>query len=152
MKLVKNREGNLVSEINRECTSCGVIFEITSKMTLCPKCNCRRVKCTDPRKRMLNRAQQRAKRQGIECNISWEDIIIPEYCPVLGIKLQRHEGSPGGRNNSPALDRVDNSRGYVVGNILVISHLANMMKSCADDDSLIKFANWVLETYTPSEK
>lgn len=36
------------------------------------------------------------------------------------------------------------SKGYVKGNIWVISHLANMMKNSADKAELLKFAEWVI--------
>lgn len=59
---MKNREGYFVSETERECTKCGIIFNKTSKtVTLCNKCNSERVKCTDPRSKMFARAKGRAK-------------------------------------------------------------------------------------------
>ena len=52
-----NREGYKISETERECTNCGTMFLKTSKtVTLCNKCNSERVKCTDPRSKMLQRA------------------------------------------------------------------------------------------------
>ena len=76
-----------------------------------------------------------------------EDIVIPESCPILRIPIIYHSGSSGGKINSPALDRIDNSKGYIKGNVLVISHLANMMKSCANEEQLILFAQWVFDNY-----
>lgn len=142
----KNREGNLVSDTHRQCTNkeCGVIFNRTSKsVTLCNKCNSERVKCTDPRSKMLNRAKSRAKRKGYAFNIEISDIIIPKICPIMGIELIYHTGSPGGKNNSPSIDKIDPTKGYVKGNIRIISHLANMMKNHATEKELITFANWI---------
>lgn len=147
MKELKlNREGNLVSKTHRECSNknCKSIFAITSKtVTLCPKCNSNRVKCTDPRSKMLMRAKSRAKVKNITFNLTIEDIQIPSYCPILGIKLNCHKGASGGRKNSPALDRINPQLGYVKGNIRVISHLANMMKSHASEEEMVLFAKWV---------
>ena len=60
----RNREGNLVGDVTRECSSstCDNIFTITSKtVTLCPHCNSERVKSAAPEKKMLARARSRAK-------------------------------------------------------------------------------------------
>jgi hypothetical protein len=144
----RNREGYLVSESKRECTKCGSIFENKSKtVTLCRPCNSERVKEQSPEVRMYRRAKARAAKGGLDFNIDKEDIQIPTHCPVLGIPLVVHKGTSGGKDDSPALDRVDNSKGYVKGNILVISHLANMMKSSANVEQLIKFGEWVNKTY-----
>lgn len=142
-----NREGYKISETERECTNCGTMFLKTSKtVTLCNRCNCERVKCTDPRSKMLQRAKGRAKLKGLEFDLTVKDIIIPKNCPILGIELVCKSGTSGGQKNSPALDRKNSIRGYTKDNVQVISHLANMMKSYATDEELIRFANWIIET------
>jgi len=151
--MIRNREGYLVSDLSRECTKCGSIFENKSKtVTLCGPCNSNRVKGQSPEVRMYRRAKSRAAQSGLEFNLNKEDIKIPIQCPVLGIPLSTHKGTSGGRDNSPALDRVDNSKGYIKGNVLVISHLANMMKSSANKEQLIKFSEWVQKTYVNTAK
>jgi hypothetical protein len=148
MELVKNREGWLVGETHRQCTNCLEIYENKSKtVTLCGTCNSTRVKGQSDEIKMWRRAKARVTKSGVPFDIEISDIIIPEFCPILGIPLVVHKGRAGGEPNSPALDRVDNTLGYVKGNIMVISHLANMMKSSADPEQLIKFAEWVLTTY-----
>jgi hypothetical protein len=145
---MRNREGFFVGEFERECTKCGVIFPKTSKtVTLCNDCNSSRVKGESVEIKMLRRAKQRAKDRGVEFGISLEDITIPTHCPILGIELQMHKGRSGGQPNSPALDRVDNSKGYVKGNVMVVSHLANMMKSSATTEQLVLFAEWITKTH-----
>lgn len=140
-----NREGYKISETERECTNCGTMFLKTSKtVTLCNKCNSERVKCTDPRSKMLQRAKGRAKLKGLEFNLTVKDIIIPKCCPILEIELVCKSGTSGGQKNSPALDRKDSKGGYTKDNVQVISHLANMMKSHATEEELIKFANWIM--------
>lgn len=144
--LTKNREGFLVSENRRECTLCGVLFDRYggNSITYCKPCNTNRVKTKQSsEQKMLQRARTRAKKNGIECSITLKDISIPEFCPVLGIKLVAHFGSSGGRPESPALDRIDNSKGYVSGNVQVLSHRANQMKADANIEELKKFAAWV---------
>lgn len=145
----KNREGYYVGEFERECTSCGKIFPKTSKtMTLCNKCNSERVKGQSPEQKMLQRVKTRATERGHEFNLDISDIVIPDVCPVLGTPLVVFKGKSGGQPNSPALDRIDNSKGYIKGNVMVMSHLANMMKSSATQDQMVLFAEWILKTYT----
>ncbi len=143
-----NREGYYVTETERECTSCGTIFQKTSKtVTLCNSCNSDRVKSNGVEWKMHQRAKQRAKYKGMEFNLEVSDIVIPERCPVLGMPLAMHKGSSGGRPDSPALDRIDNNKGYTKDNIQVISHRANQMKVDASDEELLAFAKWVFETF-----
>ncbi len=144
----KNREGNLISETHRQCTNklCGKIFKITSKtVTLCNNCNSERVKCTDPKSKMFARAKNRSRIKQLPFNITVDDIIIPEYCPILNIKLNTHKGRSGGKKDSAALDKIDPKKGYTKDNIRVISHLANMMKSYANDEELLLFAKWIIQ-------
>lgn len=87
---------------------------------------------------MLEQARVRAKRKGADFTITVDDIIIPEYCPLLNIKLE--STNVARRWNSPSLDRIDNTKSYIKGNIRVISYLANSMKTNATLDQLRLFA------------
>lgn len=145
---MKNREGYYVGKFDRECTKCGIMFPKTSKtVTICNKCNSDRVKGESVEVKMLRRAKGRAKERNLEFNLDVDDVVIPDKCPILGIDLKMHKGRSGGSPNSPALDRVDNNKGYIKGNVMVMSHLANMMKSSATTEELIRFAEWVIKTH-----
>ena len=76
---------------------------------------------------LLNKAKNRAKKKGLEFNIDVSDVVIPKICPVLGIDIIT---DLQGRytHNSPSIDRIDNDKGYVKGNVRVISHRANHLK------------------------
>jgi len=102
----------------------------------------------NPGKHLWTVAKSRAKKRGLDFNIEPSDVIVPALCPALGIPLVTgvgRSGRPGGNPNSPSLDRIDSSKGYVKGNVQVISHLANSMKHEATMDQLRKFALWVLK-------
>lgn len=91
---------------------------------------------------MWKGAKRRALERGHAFDLSLEDIIIPDTCPVLGIPISRHETSRNS-HNSPSLDRIDNSKGYVKGNVCVISYLANMIKSVGSADDHLKVADYI---------
>lgn len=96
-------------------------------------------------KNLFQLAQHRAKIKGIEFNIEISDIVIPEICPILGLPIKK--SIDGNRDLSPSLDRIDNDKGYIKGNVQVISFKANAMKLTANKDELINFSNWVRKIY-----
>jgi len=89
-----------------------------------------------PERMLYESARYRARKRGVAFRISLDDIRIPILCPVLGIKLRRGEGRVTPR--SPTIDRIDPERGYIPGNIWVISHRANTIKSDATLDELVR--------------
>jgi hypothetical protein len=88
---------------------------------------------------LLKNAKARAVKKGLDFNLTEEDIILPEYCPVLGVKL-----SKTGRRYGYSLDRIDPMKGYTKENVWVISQLANAMKWDSTPEERLAFANWVL--------
>lgn len=84
---------------------------------------------------MLSAAKHRAKLQGLPFNLTVEDISIPCDCPVLGLPLL---SGPLVRDCSPTLDRIIPQLGYTKGNVIVISMLANRIKSNATPDQIIQ--------------
>jgi hypothetical protein len=77
--------------------------------------------------------------------LQWRDLLpLPSHCPVLGIELEIGGSS---RHNSPSLDRIVGARGYVRGNVVIISDLANQIKSCATPAQVRKVADWFESVY-----
>jgi len=91
--------------------------------------------------RMLVSARSRAKRYNYPFDITIEDIVIPEFCPVLGIKLERNGGSCN--YATPSLDKMIPELGYVKGNINVISWRANWIKQNATLEEITKLVKWM---------
>jgi hypothetical protein len=86
-------------------------------------------------------AQQRARKEGCPFELTLRDIIVPKVCPILGIPLLIGTGTAS--PNSPSLDRIDPQKGYVPGNVMVISHRANTIKSDATPEELRKVADFL---------
>lgn len=80
-------------------------------------------------------AKARAKRDNLPFDITPESIVVPERCPVLGIPLIR--GVNIFTDNSPTVDKIYPAKGYVMGNIHVISYLANRIKTNATPEQII---------------
>ena len=83
-------------------------------------------------------AKHRAKIKKLKFNITQNDVVFPKVCSVLGIKIDYK----GKRNayNIPSLDRINPKKGYVKGNVRVISNRANFLKNNANSAELLKVA------------
>ena len=84
----------------------------------------------------------RSKRLNIEFNISIEDVEVPEFCPVLGLKLKINTRT-GKNDDSATIDRLNPRLGYIKGNVAVISHLANRIKSNATTKQIKLVYEWL---------
>lgn len=91
---------------------------------------------------LVQSARNRAKKYSLPFDITHEDVVVPEFCPYLGIKLV-----PFSEWSSPSLDKIIPELGYVKGNIQVISTKANTMKNNATQDELVRFAESVLKMW-----
>ena len=88
-----------------------------------------------------------AKRRNLDFNLTHDDIEIVTHCPLLGTELSYKNFLGSTDSNSldfATVDRIDSTKGYVKGNVWIISRLANNMKSCATANQLKVFATNVL--------
>lgn len=110
--------------------------------SICKHCHAQNYQNSNYARRLLYAARKRAKTKGIEFNLTLEDIAIPEYCPALGLRLEPVRGMTG-HDASPSLDRIDNSKGYVKGNVTVLSFRANTLKNNATPAELRAIADFI---------
>ena len=98
-------------------------------------------------KNLIRSAKERVRHNGREFDITAYDIldVWPRdgLCPALGIELTCAEGHTGDRTKSPSLDRIDSSKGYIRGNIQVISMMANRIKTNANAEQVMAVAQWM---------
>ena len=97
------------------------------------------------RTKMHGAARERSKVNNLAFNLETEDIIFPRICPYLNIAIQY--GQQVHSPESPSLDKIDPSLGYIKGNIQVISRIANTMKTNATITELVTFAKGIQAIY-----
>jgi hypothetical protein len=102
----------------------------------------------DPITRMLKGAKSRAYADKREFNIDASDLILPNRCPYLGIEFEQRDSN--GKlilQTCYSIDRIDSSKGYIKGNVQILSVKANRMKSDATISDMIVFATNILRIY-----
>jgi len=81
-------------------------------------------------------------RAHLECTIEVGDVEFPTHCPILGIPLVYGIGNSGGGGKA-TFDRIDNDRGYVPGNVRIISHRANALKGSMTAETAARIASYM---------
>jgi len=114
----------------------------------------------DKRKRfLLTRIKSKCKKYNLPFDLTLDDIVIPEVCPVLGIPLkfgvkrqdmyrQKYDDTT---LDSPSVGRIIPELGYVKGNIVIVSFRANNIKNNATIDELDKIATFYKRLTSPAE-
>jgi len=96
---------------------------------------------------VLHSAQRKSVRVGFGSAMefaSYIKSIAPAKCPVFNRRFV--ERGAGFSPWAPSIDKIDPAKGYVRGNVQVISMLANAMKRNATPAQLNQVARWVLRT------
>jgi|SRR5579863_6418637 len=89
----------------------------------------RRYRAANPALFIIANKKAQCKAVGREFDLTVEDILpLPTHCPVFGIELD-YGRKEHVMDNSPSLDRLNSTKGYVRGNVAIISHRANRIKN-----------------------
>lgn len=137
----------------KRCPVCKKVLPITEfhisrgrydgRKYCCKSCESTRKKDShkkNPATLAFTNLKSRAKRQNIPMELTKEDIkkAFPNdmICPVLGIKME--VGKKNKNVNSPSIDRIIPEKGYVPGNVIIVSMKANLIKSFATPDEIFK--------------
>lgn len=118
--------------LNGKCKECRRTCEKNGTILLWEKNKISQIK-----KHILNRSKLRAKKGGIPFNITEEDIIIPDKCPIFNVDFVY-----GDKYLTYSIDRIIPELGYTKGNIVIISNKANMIKNNATPDEIIAVGNF----------
>lgn len=115
---------------------------------LCKPCSIERMRQyrgANPQRSIFNNKKAGAKKTGVKFALVYENVVWNTICPVLGIELNYTRNSGLGRHphpNSPSFDRIDPKKGYTPDNVIIVSHLANTIKSNATVDQLERVASF----------
>jgi uncharacterized Zn finger protein (UPF0148 family) len=96
----------------------------------------------------FRKVRDRAKTRGLDFDLVEEDFEIPEYCPVMGIRLSRGKD----QDSWPSVDRIDPNGGYTKDNVIVVSFLANKIKNNASVEQLRKVYEFYAALQTRSSR
>lgn len=72
--------------------------------------------------------RQNIKGTGKDFTCTFESLDIPKTCPILGIPLN-YFCEQYRDDTYPTFDRIDNTKGYIAGNVHIISWRANRIKN-----------------------
>lgn len=94
----------------------------------------------------VSQVRKRARDGNAPFSLTADDVMDlwqnAETCPILGIPL--FSGRDGvSCPNSPSIDRLKPELGYVLGNVAVISQLANTIKSVGTAEQHRAIADWM---------
>ena len=119
------------------------------RYSYCKQCESDRMRLQykiDPIPQMLSNSRIRAKKNSWEHNINTEYLrkIWPKdnICPVLRVKFLMGYKMGQSKNLAPSLDRIDSTKGYIYGNISVVSDIVNRVKSDVSMDLLEKIYDY----------
>ena len=93
--------------------------------------------------RTLSNTKSVCEKQGVPFDITVEDLVpYPLTCPVLGLPINwMNTGSSS--NDSPSLDRMQPDKGYVRGNVQIISSKANRLKNNGSIDDFQRIVEYM---------
>ena len=92
------------------------------------------------KEQIVQRIKQRAIRDGIDFDIEVADVEWVSHCPVFGYELSYHEPD---KDRSVSIDKIDPNKGYVKGNVQVMSLRANRAKWNLTKDEVRKLYEYL---------
>jgi hypothetical protein len=137
----------------RFCTRCSNIKNnsmfIDDKIRVCNACQERGKKYYEKKAETLEQKfknwERGAARRKIEFNLTYDDIVIlPFVCYYTNkdLTLKRHQP------NTVSLDRIDSSKGYIKGNVVLCCSIINFMKQEFDVKDFVDYCKLVSQNET----
>lgn len=100
----------------------------------------RRSNLTERLKQAISGAKHRAKKNGVRCHITIEDLreiwtLQGGLCALTGLPMLLRESPVYGEPDpkGPSIDRIDGNKGYVRGNVRFLQYQINVMRGAYSD-------------------
>jgi hypothetical protein len=94
------------------------------------------------KQQLVSKIKAQSKLKNIEFNITKDDIDWIEFCPIMDIKIDYYT-TEFRKHNTASFDRRDPNKGYIKGNVFIISNIANMRKSDLNVQQIERLLNYV---------
>ena len=103
------------------------------------------------KKVILSKAKKRSKKKNLEFNLTLGDLINIKNnpCPILGHEILYKSGIDHKR--SASLDRVDPNKGYIKGNVKIVSSEGNLLKNRNNYHSAVKMLEYIIQNSPPED-
>ena len=146
------------SGLTKQCSACQKELAVTmfyratktkdGLQSQCKSCSAQSAKKSEQKypirnqtSKMVVKARLRAVEKKLDFNINQDYVrsLVVSHCPIFGMPLEwscYRKNSSGSLPNSPSLDRIDPTKGYVKGNLWIISQKANVIKNNATHEEL----------------
>jgi hypothetical protein len=95
---------------------------------------------------ILGNAKNRAKDKNLDFDLTQDDLHFPFICPILDIPILLEYGN-GRTGNGPSIDRIDNTKGYIKDNVIIVSDRANTLKKHSNQEDREKIYKFYKELY-----
>jgi hypothetical protein len=113
----------------------------------------RRMQYEQPAQWVIRRVPVSAKQRGVKCTIGYDELaklLEPMVCNVTGVALSfsPYDGNYATRHPwKPSFDRIDNSKGYVPGNVQLVCWAYNLAKGSWGADVPLVWAKSLLNKH-----
>ena len=105
---------------------------------------------------VLQNSKTRARKKNLEHTLSKEDImaLLPAdmTCPIMHVPLSIEKAVGVVKPYTATIDRIDNEKGYVPGNVFVICHMANRGKAQMSLEECVHLGVWAARLLKKQEK
>lgn len=93
--------------------------------------------------------RRRCKKSGVECTLIPSDISSlwnrqNGICPITGWEMTLRKSGTGLTKNTMTVDRIEQTNGYIPGNIRLVAFAANNARYIWSDSDLIEFCKAVI--------
>lgn len=143
-------------EGSKVCASCGEEkpahgFQRCNRYKSGLQSYCKACRKAKEQERPFNKAVRNAKQRALKAGIPFElteqylEDIWTGTCPVFGFRFNL-PGIATRTAQTATLDRIKPEAGYVPGNVIWISDLANRIKQEATSDDILAVGNWLQQT------